>query len=98
MLDHAKKICRAPRYQVQEISDRFSRPMFHINILFLPVAHLEMNPIEMVWPAIKRDVAKSNFQFKSEQLKEVACTCMQDFGPIEFKKDWLHSQEEEDRY
>ena len=50
---------------------------FLYQILFLPVAHPELNPIEMIWGCMKREVAKSNFDFKLAALEAQATTEME---------------------
>ena len=52
---------------------------FQIKILFLPVAHPDLNPVEMVWGYIERTVAAQNVTSKlyaveyitKEQIKKV---------------------------
>lgn len=64
----ARVIFQTPRYEIQIIADRFSTQHFNIKILFLSVAHPELNPIELTWSHIKRTVASKNLEF---QLSEV---------------------------
>ena len=92
------RICPQPQYQIQAIADSFSTDTFHIKILFLPVAHPELNPIEMVWSDIKRHVCRSNFSFRLEQLEEIARERMGEFGPITFNKYCTHVYKEEEKY
>ena len=48
LLEQARKIYPAPKYKIQKIADKFREGDFLTKILFLPVAHPELNPIKMV--------------------------------------------------
>ena len=98
MMEHAKKIAPAPKYMVQHVADTFSEDDFSIKILFLPVAHPELNPIEMVWGHVKTEVAKSNFDFKLAALEEYALLQMDKFGPELFSRYCQHAMKQEDKY
>lgn len=52
-----------PKYQAQELVDTFADEQFHCNVIFLPVAHPELNPIEHVWGIVKNTVESENFDF-----------------------------------
>ena len=80
LMDHAKRIAPIPKYVVQDLADSFSDGDFCIKILFLLVAHPELNPIKMVRRCVKREVAKSNFHFKLSALKAQATTEMEKVG------------------
>ena len=69
LLEQAKKIYPAPKYKIQKIADKFQEGDFSIKILFLPVAHPELNPIEMVWGCVKRAVAAQNLSFKLRDVE-----------------------------
>ena len=49
LLDFVRGIHPSPKYNIQKIAEKFTTESFQIKILFLPVAHLELNPIEIVW-------------------------------------------------
>ena len=61
-MNHAKNVS-TPKYMIQSFADTFSDDEFPIKMLSLPVAHPELNPIEVVWGNSKTEVAKSNFDF-----------------------------------
>jgi hypothetical protein len=63
MFQHAMSIQPPVKYLVQEAADNFTIGDFHIKFLMLPVAHPELNPIEMVWGNIKRQAASTNHTF-----------------------------------
>ena len=50
------KLYPSPKYEIQKLADEFSTSDFEIEILFLPIAHPGLNPIEMVWSFMKRFV------------------------------------------
>ena len=71
-LERAREIYHLPQYKVQKIADKYEEGDFNIVILFLPVAHSELNPIEMVWSNIKKKVAAKNMYFKLSSVEENA--------------------------
>ena len=58
---HAK--CIHPRRTRFKKANTFLEWMVEIHILFLPVAHPELNPIEMLWYKVKRQVDSRNMKF-----------------------------------
>jgi len=56
LLEQARLMYPSPKYKIQKIADKFSTGVFELKVLFLPVAHPELNPIEMVWGVIKINV------------------------------------------
>ena len=54
----------APRYQVQHLAGRFN-----IKILISPVAHPELNPIEMVSGTVKMALKRAHVDFTMAALK-----------------------------
>ena len=46
LLHHAHKIYPNPKYKIQRIARKFETETFSINIMFLPVAHPELNSIK----------------------------------------------------
>ena len=95
LLDYARKIYPWPKYKIQKIADKFEREGFSIKILFLPVEHPELNPIEMAWAYIKRSVASQNLLFslfKVERLTRETICCV---TPAQFAKYYSHAMKEE---
>ncbi len=70
LLEEAKRLVPPPKYKVQQLADKFSLPNFDIKILFLPVSHPELNPMEMIWSYVKRKVGKNNLEFKLCEVEE----------------------------
>ena len=64
LLECAKSIYPAPKYKIQKIADTFANGEFEINVIFMPVAHPELNPIELVWSSIKRYVSTRNHKYR----------------------------------
>ena len=48
----------APRYLVQDVVARFG-----VSTLISPVAHSELNPIEMEWETVKMFLKRANITF-----------------------------------
>jgi len=64
MKAEADKHRPAPRYQVQDLARRFN-----VKILISPVAHPELNPIEIVWGTVKMALKRANVDFTIAALK-----------------------------
>ena len=62
MFECADAIKPAPRYIAQEIASEYG-----VDILFLPVAHPELNPIEMLWSRVKRRCSKKKSRMQVGQ-------------------------------
>jgi len=55
-----------PRYLVQDLAEEFD-----VSIIFSPVAHPELNPIEMVWGTVKVALRYANVTFNLTRLQEL---------------------------
>ena len=44
-----------PKYMISKIAEKYN-----VKILFLPVAHPELNPIELVWSMLKKYIKEKN--------------------------------------
>ena len=98
LLSYARTVKPTRKYQVEEIADKFTEEMFNIKINFLPVAHPELNPIELVWGTIKRAVAKVDLSFR---LFDCNCLLSEEvfkYGPSVFAKLVAHAIREEEKY
>ena len=98
LLQQARKIYSSPTYKIQKIADKFREGDFEIKILFLPVAHPELNPLEMFWSKMKRGIATKNMTFRLSAVEEMTRTAVQTFPPNEFAKYVEHVKLEEMKY
>ena len=98
LLHHARKIYPTPKYKIQKIADKFETETFSIKILFLPVAHPELNPIEMVWSFVKRSVASLNLKFNLSAVEELTREQTVKVTPELFNKFCIYTSKEEDKY
>lgn len=69
LLECARQVKPNPKYLVQELADKFTDGAFIIKIIFLPVAHPELNPMEMAWGTVKRAVATANVTFSLSEVE-----------------------------
>jgi hypothetical protein len=53
----SKKYKLEPKYFVEEMIEKCGKD---IKLLWLPVAHCELNPIELIWSHVKGEVARNN--------------------------------------
>ena len=95
MLEHAQKIAPDPKYEIQDIADQFEDGEFCIKILFLPVAHPELNPIELAWAYLKNNISSQNFEFKMDAVLALAKGVLENITQQMFFKFCEHSKKEE---
>ena len=98
LLEQAREIYPSPTYKIQKIADKFSEGDFEIKILLLPVAHLELNPVEMFRSKMKRVIATKNMTFPLSAVEEMTRTAIQKFNSNEFSKYVEHMKLEEMKY
>ena len=79
LLELAKNIQPAPKFLAQEIADKFG-----VVILFLPIGHPELNPIEMLWAQVKGKCEARNQDFKLAEVERIA---REEFAAFS-KKNW----------
>ncbi len=82
-----------PNYLVQQLADSIATSMFTCKRLFLPVVHLELNPIEIVSRFIKRKV-----NFKEKEAEKLKRTEIARIGPKQIKIFSLHAIRELYKY
>ena len=80
------------------MASKFGTSTFKIKFLFLPVAHPELNPIEMVWGVTKRKVAEQNVNFNLTEVGRITRSELSRINPALFAKFYSHSVEEEEKY
>ena len=98
LLDYARKIHPSPKCKIQKMADKFYTATFSIKILFLPVGHPELNPIEMVWCCVKCTVASRNMQFQFNAVDKLTREQINVVTDPQFKKCNKHGKQEEDKY
>jgi len=98
LLERAISIYPQPKYKIQKLADKFANDEAHIKIIFLPVAHPELNPIEMVWGLIKRRVASRNLHFSLSLVETETRKQLQEITPELFNKFVQHTLKEEQKY
>ena len=87
-----------PIYKIQKIADKFETNDFKLKVLFLPVAHPELNPIEMVWGIIKRKVAEHNLTFNLNAVEHETETQLANITAATSQNYENHSMKEEEKY
>lgn len=98
LLEHARKIYPQPKCKIQKIADKFTNGSFELKIIFLPVAHPELNPIELVWSSIKRHVSKHNQLFRLSEVERLTKEKIQSITVEEVKQFTSHALKEEEKY
>ena len=86
-----EKINRAPNYKIQNTVDKFETRKFSIKMLFIPVAHFELSPIEMVWSFVKQSVASRNINFHLSSIEELTGEQIVKITSELFNKDYIHA-------
>jgi hypothetical protein len=82
-----------PRFKVEELAE-----VYGIKILFLPVAHPELNPIELMWAQMKQQVRKYNVTFKTEDVVALARSTRLRLNADSWKGAEAHCIKYEDLY
>lgn len=59
---------------------------FQHSVLRLPVAHPELNPIEMAWSLVKGYVAKNNKKFTLKEIEKLVPEGIREVTPALWKK------------
>jgi len=67
MYEQASNNRPTPRFLVQDLVEEFG-----VSVLISPVAHPEINPIEMVWGTLKLALRKCNVSFSLARMEELA--------------------------
>jgi len=93
LFEQAAKHRPAPRYLVQDLAKYIGIP-----ILISPVAHPELNTIEMVWGTVKMALKRANIDFMLTALKALAAEQFAKISAEECLKYELHAIKMEDNY
>ena len=93
LLAEARRIYPPPTYKIQKIANKFD-----VKVLFLPVGHSELNPIEIVWVFVKRKVAMPNMNFSLTEVENLTRLQLSSVTSDCFKKYYEHATLEENKY
>ena len=98
LLEEAKRIYTSPIYKIQKMASKFETSTFKLKVLFLPVAHRELNLIEMVWWVIERKVVEGNVNFILTEVESITRSEVATINPELLAKFYRNSMEEEEKY
>ncbi len=62
-----------------------------IKVLYLPVAHPQLNPIELMWNWLKSYVARNNHSFSMIDIERLTRQRLAELGAVYCKKAFEHS-------
>lgn len=82
-----------PIYQVAVLAQRAN-----CDILLLPVAHPELNPIEMVWAYVKGEISRKNVDFSLKEVERLAHEALDGFKEENWVNYVAHCIKIEDKY
>lgn len=83
----------APRYLVKQLAASFG-----VSVLISPVAHPDLNPIEMVWGTVKMALKRGNTAFTLTALKQLVVAEFETITPAVWAKYAAHAIKREDFY
>lgn len=83
----------APRFLVQELAATFGA-----SVLFSPVAHPDLNPIETVWGTVKRALKRGTVSFTLTTRKELMAKEFDKITPQAWAKHEHHVIKKDDSY
>ena len=69
-----------------------------LKVLRLPVAHLELNAIELAWSVVKGYVAKHNWKFTLKEVEALVPQAINTITPAMWKKFCDHTEKVEEEY
>lgn len=71
---------------------------YQVEVLFLPVSHPELNPIELAWARIKRQLRERNVDFNVSQIMETGKSLMDAFTAEQWRANDSHARKYEDLF
>uniref|UniRef100_K3XC46 Tc1-like transposase DDE domain-containing protein n=1 Tax=Globisporangium ultimum (strain ATCC 200006 / CBS 805.95 / DAOM BR144) TaxID=431595 RepID=K3XC46_GLOUD len=91
------KICKEdapkPIYEVSVLVQQHG-----CDVLFLPVGHPELNPIELVWSRLKGFIAQRDVNFSLQEVEKLAHEFIDTFDAVAWAKYVEHCVKVEDEY
>lgn len=97
LLDCVRHTYPPTKYKIQKTADKIAAD-FSIKTLFLPVAHTELNQLEMVLEFLKRAVASKNMAFKLLYVEDLMGQMLNEVITAMRKKFCNHTLVEERNY
>lgn len=91
------KIEERARNRKQYITDELAKAKGHI-VLHSPVAHCELNPIEVVWSNVKRYLKDHNQTYKLADLEKLVPDAFQSVTQETWANHCQHVEKEEERF
>lgn len=98
LLEHAREIYPRPKYAIQKITDSICTDKFDFKILFLTVAHPEINAIELVWSIVKRSSAKKSMKFQIFLVEDETRKQIVFITQSRFESSVVHTMKEEEKF
>jgi len=86
LLKLSKNYPTESKYEIEAIAERSGKS---IHVLWLPVAHCELNPIELIWAYVKGQVSKYN-QGGLDSLYKLTLECLDNVTPQLWKECCEH--------
>ncbi|KAF4530438.1 hypothetical protein B566_EDAN018571 [Ephemera danica] len=83
------------KYLLDTIIERSGKD---VKLLWLPVAHCELNAIELIWAWVKGSVARENGTFKIKDVLELCKEKLRNVPPDLWMKCVLNARKREDEY
>ena len=80
-------------YVTDDIAERFGH-----NVIRTPVAHCELNPIELVWSKVKGYMRKNNVTFKLVDLERLVPAAFDSVTPDMWRNFCSHARKEEENF
>ncbi|CAD6216031.1 GSCOCG00011240001-RA-CDS, partial [Cotesia congregata] len=93
LLQLAKLYRYPPQYLLEKIAQE--KRGNEVKLLWLPVAHCEYNPIELIWAYVKNDAAKNNSTFKINDALKLCTNAMENIPPSSWPDCIEHAKKEE---
>lgn len=93
LMAKVKEAMPAKQYETNVIAEKFTH-----RVLRLPVAHPELNPIELAWAYVKGYVAKNNKTFTLNEVENLVREGINTVTPAMWHKFCQHCENVEDTY
>ena len=82
-----------PKYMISKIAEKYN-----VKILFLPVAHPELNPIELVWSMLKKYIKEKNVNYSLSEVEKHAHEFFTTYKQSTWQKCVEHVKKIENEY